>query len=108
MTPEIKKALEEFCRVIENADGVVLLKNGLHEPHGDRAWLDLGEAYIQACKALGRKPVVEEEDPYDEDDGEESECGECGECGCDIPQTGGSLANKHHQESCSLYDPDEN
>jgi hypothetical protein len=61
MTPEIKGALEEFCRVIEATDGVVETPSGLHEPFGDRDWIDLGEAYIQACAALGRKPVVEVE-----------------------------------------------
>jgi hypothetical protein len=32
----------------------------------------------------------------------------CDECDANIPDVaGGSLANKHHDESCSLYDPDE-
>lgn len=32
----------------------------------------------------------------------------CEECGNSIPETGGSLANKHHKDSCSLYDQKEN
>jgi len=60
MEDAIKKALEDFCEVIEACGGVV--KNGtLYEPIGDSNWSDLGDAYIVACKALGRKPVVEEE-----------------------------------------------
>lgn len=32
----------------------------------------------------------------------------CDECGKSIPDhIGGGLANKHHDESCSLYDPDQ-
>jgi len=32
----------------------------------------------------------------------------CDECGALVPQTtGGGLANKHHRDSCSLYDPKE-
>jgi hypothetical protein len=34
--------------------------------------------------------------------------GRCDECDTVIPDVaGGKLANKHHEESCSLYDPDE-
>ncbi|MFE6739847.1 hypothetical protein [Streptomyces tubercidicus] len=30
---------------------------------------------------------------------------ECGECGAGIPQVpGGAMSNRHHKESCSLYD----
>lgn len=37
----------------------------------------------------------------------------CDECSAEIPETsfecnGGSIANKHHGKSCSLYDPKEN
>ena len=32
---------------------------------------------------------------------------ECEECGNRIPDTGGLLHNRHHQESCSLYDAHE-
>jgi hypothetical protein len=34
---------------------------------------------------------------------------ECDECGAGIPDepTEGGLANKHHENSCSLYDADE-
>ena len=33
---------------------------------------------------------------------------ECDECGATIPpEKGGGLANKHHHESCSLHDPNE-
>lgn len=32
----------------------------------------------------------------------------CDECEASIPdKAGGSIANKHHAESCSLYEPDE-
>lgn len=32
----------------------------------------------------------------------------CDECGCEIPDVeGGSIANRHHADGCSLHDPDE-
>jgi len=50
----MRKALMEFVQSIDNVGGVILLSNGLHVPVIDEDWIDLGEAYVEACKALGR------------------------------------------------------
>jgi len=68
-TPE--ESLMEFIKTIEDTGGVVLTSKGLHEPQADREWLDLGEAYINACDVLKREPMVEEEEV--EEDGESKE-----------------------------------
>ncbi len=42
--------------------------DGLPVPAGDESWIDLGHAYVLACQALGREPMVRDEDDADEDD----------------------------------------
>ena len=49
-------ALIEFCDTIEAAGGVALDQQGLYVPVGDPEWVDLGEAYLDACLALDRLP----------------------------------------------------
>jgi hypothetical protein len=59
-----KAALEEFVSAIEVTGGVKADPegSGLHVPVGDEEWVDLGEAYLKACAALGRKPKVEQDE----------------------------------------------
>ncbi len=52
-------ALAEFCDTIEDTGGVKKDDKGYHVPVADEDWIDLGEAYMRACDALGRKPVEE-------------------------------------------------
>lgn len=56
----LASALETFCETVENTGGVALGPKGGTFPVGDREWLDLGEAYVEACRVLGR-PVKEDE-----------------------------------------------
>lgn len=51
-------ALIEFCDTIEAAGGVARDQQGLHVPVGDPEWVDLGEAYLDACLALDRLPKI--------------------------------------------------
>ena len=57
-THAIQTALREFADVVENLDGVEIQGNGLAAPRHDAEWTDLGEAYLRACDALGRAPVI--------------------------------------------------
>lgn len=50
------KALREFVEAIDVAGGVRRDKKGYPRPLGDEDWIDLGEAYLLACEALGREP----------------------------------------------------
>lgn len=52
-------ALWNFCDVIDNTGGIKKDDKGYHVPVADEDWIDLGEAYMRACDALGRKPVEE-------------------------------------------------
>lgn len=51
-------ALDGFVRTIEATGGVVRLPSGHHVPRIDPDWVDLGEAYLMACAAIGRQPMV--------------------------------------------------
>jgi hypothetical protein len=53
----IVRLLNEFVTDIEAAGGVVRQTNGQFTPAADKDWTDIGETYIKACEALGRKVV---------------------------------------------------
>lgn len=57
----LRAALEEFCECIDVTGGVYYTAGGLACPQGDDEWVDLGEAYLGACAALGRPPVIDED-----------------------------------------------
>jgi hypothetical protein len=60
-------ALWNFASTIEATGGVVEDQYGNTAPAADRDWLDLGEAYLEVCRALGREPLVEKSDEDLED-----------------------------------------
>jgi hypothetical protein len=77
----MRSALEAFVRTIEATDGcirpgavslgqpgeeVVEFEDDRPVPAGDESWPDLADAYLLACRALGREPVIRDAD--DEDD----------------------------------------
>ena len=64
MDRELVTALESFIGAIEATGGVFVDPKGYPCPVADPDWIDLGEAYLKACRALGREPV--------QADGEES------------------------------------
>jgi hypothetical protein len=57
----VETALLEFVDAIESTGGVMRNPtwSGHFVPKADEDWIDLGEAYMGACKALDRKPKVE-------------------------------------------------
>ena len=60
---QLEAALKDFCKTVEEQGGVeVDLSDNkdLYLPFGDEDWTDLCASYIKACKALGRKPKIEE------------------------------------------------
>ncbi len=73
-----RAALSAFVDIVETTGGVERLC-GLHAPEAAPEWLDLGEAYVEACRVLGRVPLI---------DGEP----ECGSCRMNPP---GSFAPSH-------------
>lgn len=62
---DIYDALREFVSCINATGGVQVIKQGqssevgLHVPVADPDWIDLGEAYMQACEALDVAPQVQ-------------------------------------------------
>ena len=54
-----RAALSAFVDTVEVTGGVETLKNGHHSPAVDVEWSDLGAAYITACEALGRVPLID-------------------------------------------------
>lgn len=63
----LRAALWDFISTIEATGGVVEDRCGNVAPDADQDWLDLGEAYLTACQALAREPVVEKIDEDLED-----------------------------------------
>ncbi len=61
-------ALASLCSTIEATGGVRKLEDGLYAPVGDEDWIDLGEAYLDACLALDRLPKIAPLAEGDEDD----------------------------------------
>ena len=51
-------ALRKFVETIEATGGVFDTGDGTLAPVGDPEWIDLGEAYIEACAELGRDPKM--------------------------------------------------
>lgn len=52
------QALQEFIDAIEATGGVRATPKG-YVPVADEDWIDLGEAYMSACEAIGREPKEE-------------------------------------------------
>lgn len=53
---EMCDALKSFVSTIDNTGGVYAFNDGTHAPVTDKEWIDLGEAYMQACRSLRVKP----------------------------------------------------
>jgi hypothetical protein len=53
------QALRDFVHTVEATGGIFtdVDAGGVVAPYADPDWCDVGEAYLLACAALGRKPV---------------------------------------------------
>lgn len=56
----LQEACEKFCETIEATGGLADLGPGTGGlvPAADDEWGDLADAYLCACKALGREPKI--------------------------------------------------
>lgn len=57
----MKAALQKLVETIEATGGLVKFPNGDYAPAADHDWIDLGDAYVAACHALGRPPMIGED-----------------------------------------------
>lgn len=58
-----------FINAIEATGGVFRDQKGWHTPAADPDWVDLGEAYVHACRLMGRPVVVNcGDEPGDDDE----------------------------------------
>ena len=64
--PSLRAALDAFIATIEATGGCVRDDGVLLAPAADPDWIDLADAYLAACAAIGRTPMIEE--PEDEGD----------------------------------------
>jgi hypothetical protein len=60
-----RTALVSFVGTVDATGGVVHDPDGFVVPVVDEGWIDLGEAYMEACSALGHDPVFAEEEEGD-------------------------------------------
>lgn len=62
MQPEERRtcddALHQLVECINATGGCVRLESGHVVPQADQDWIDLGEAYLTACAAMGVEPKV--------------------------------------------------
>ena len=56
-----RDALAAFVHTIEATGGALGREDGTTVPACDEEWVDLGEAYLLACEALGWAPEVRNE-----------------------------------------------
>lgn len=75
---KLRAVVDEFISDIEAGGGIVFDIEDNPCPRGDPGWTDLGATYLNACRAIGRSPLItesgddeEENDDEDEDDDEE-------------------------------------
>lgn len=57
---KLQRALTSMVECVSSTGGVRRCQDGRVSPVADEDWLDLGEAYLEACEVLGVEPVVEE------------------------------------------------
>jgi hypothetical protein len=55
------QALRDFVLTVEVTGGIFtdVDAGGVVAPYADPDWCDVGEAYLLACAALGRQPVLD-------------------------------------------------
>ncbi len=56
------RALQQLVDTINATGGLVVADDGFIAPVADPDWIDLGAAYLSACKALGLDPLMPKED----------------------------------------------
>lgn len=64
-----RDALERFVATIDNTGGVVTDDHGYVCPKADPDWVDMGEAYLNACSVLQREPLDKSREDGEEDQG---------------------------------------
>jgi hypothetical protein len=57
-TDAVRAALDGFIEAIESTGGCFRNEGGVLTPVGDPDWTDLGDAYVRACAAIGRTPLI--------------------------------------------------
>jgi hypothetical protein len=63
----LRSALDALIDTIEATGGCVRDEDGHVAPEGDPDWIDLGDAYVLACTAIGRTPrIVETQEEIEE------------------------------------------
>lgn len=76
-TDRARSLLNEFCEMIDNTGGLVRDLEGKNKrnwvPAGDPEWLDMAELYLEACKTLGREPMLDHSSDFLLDDEEDEE-----------------------------------
>ena len=65
MSAKIAAALRQFVDTINATGGLVVNDAGETAPAADEDWIDLAEAYLAACEALGVEPLNVEREALD-------------------------------------------
>ena len=54
----LERALTAFINTVNATGGLVRLEDGTYGLEVDPDWIDLADAYLSACNALARQPMV--------------------------------------------------
>jgi hypothetical protein len=57
---ELETVLREFVDDVESSGGVLMFQNGIVTPEASQDWSDIGATYLNACKALGKTPMIDD------------------------------------------------
>jgi hypothetical protein len=58
----LRRVCRDLVETVNATGGVFRDRKGYVRPHGDPDWIDLGETYNLACKALGVEPQLRDPD----------------------------------------------
>lgn len=56
-----KRAVVALVESIESTGGLIYDDDRVLVPYADQEWSDIADVYLEACKAIGRKPMIEAE-----------------------------------------------
>ena len=59
---ELIGCLIDLITTVNETGGIRISADGTCAPNCDSDWVDLGEAYMRACAAIGDEPQIVEED----------------------------------------------
>ena len=101
---KLKIDVRKSAKAIQAIHDILFLDYEVY--NGNKQWdVDMLDRIAEAVAKVIPRPLDSKNDPVKSESPVEKYW--CDECQGFIPRPGASLGNKHHNKSCSLYDPKE-